>query len=115
MSNAVGDGVWGPGGVCEGYAWDEYYPLVLKPGEVFTLTFQATAELSETGSYYNECLVRLYDWPDDTDWIYCWLAAEVTVPGFNFQSSTTAVVLNTHADIVGGVIVIESWAWELHN
>jgi len=106
------DPVWDAGNLCAGYQWADYDPLVLQPGEIFIITFQATVTLSVSGSYYNEVFVRIEDWWYG-DWLYSWPTGGVTVPQYDLQAETLESILRASAKLEGdNKIRLRSYYWK---
>ncbi|MDD5082135.1 MAG: hypothetical protein PHU08_02050 [Dehalococcoidales bacterium] len=113
------DPVWGIGGVCAGKPYADYDPyLLLQPGEIFEVVFQATVTLSASGSYYNEVFVKINEDDDeeydDDEWLYSWPVAGVTVPQYDLQAETLSSILRAAAKLSSDGRWDRIWHWWKH-
>ncbi|MCH8864550.1 MAG: hypothetical protein IIB13_04210, partial [Chloroflexi bacterium] len=89
-------------------------------GATYTLTFQASANVSVSGSYPNEVFVKLKDnlltrGLDPDDKVYSWPTGEVVVPAYDILTETELSILRTNAAITQAGITIKSWHWKKHK
>jgi hypothetical protein len=97
------------------------YPLPY--GATYTQTFQALADVEQTGSYYNEVIVKLKDSEryggdrgiDELDKTYTGPTGETVVPDFDLQSTTTITNLRSNAAVTATGTEIKSWHWKKHK
>jgi len=106
-----GDAVWDSEGLCEAYEYADYDPyLLLHPGEIFEIVFQAEGTLTYSGSYFNEVFVHIDDeW--DEGWIYSWPTGTIIVPQFDLQAETLHSVLRANALLGPEGSWWRSWHW----
>jgi hypothetical protein len=108
------DPVWNEGSLCEGYEYVDYDPyLLLHPGEIFEIVFQARGTLTYSGSYFNEVFVKIYegDWYEEDEWIYSWPTGTVIVPQYDLQAETLNSVLRANAMLGPEGHWWRSWNW----
>jgi len=108
--------VWEEGGDCEAYQYADYDPyIILHPGEIFEIVFQASGTLTYSGSYFNEVFVKIYegnpyDWWDD-EWVYSWPTGTVIVPQYDIEAETLSTVLRANAMLGPQGHWWRSWGW----
>jgi hypothetical protein len=109
------DPVFDEGGVCEDYEWADYNPyLLLSPGEIFEITFQASGTLTYSGSYYNEVFVHIdNNWYEG--WLYSWPTGSVIVPQYDLQAETLNSILRANAMLSPEGHWWRSWHWWWHH
>ena len=97
------------------------YPL--PEGATYTLTFQDLANLTDSGSYYNEVIARVKDLGrfggdrgiEKFDRLYSWPTAEIVVPRFDIKAQTNLTTLYTNTVVSATGISVISWHWETHR
>jgi hypothetical protein len=116
-----GDSVWdrceagGSDGACYLFPYHDYNPtLVLQPGEIFEIVFQAEGTLTYSGTYMNEVFVKIDEggyWDQDDEWIYSWPTGTVIVPQYDLQAETLNSVLRANALLSPQGHWWRSWFW----
>ena len=90
------------------------YPL--PQGATFTQTFQALADLEESGSYYNEVTAKVKFLTNrgigKFNELYSGPTAGTIVPDFDLQASTELTTLRSNAEITAAGIEVMSWHWK---
>ncbi len=108
------DPVWDEEGACENYEYADYNPyLLLHPGEVFEIVFQASGILTYSGSYFNEVFVKIYDdwWDWNDEWVYSWPTGTIIVPQYDLEAETLSTVLRANAMLGPEGHWWRSWGW----
>ena len=107
------DPEWDAGGVCAGIPWADYDPLPFESGDIFTMSFQATATVSESGTHYNELILE----GENTipAWFFTGPTAAVAVPHYDLKAVTPISILRGKSKLTGGSIELQSWHWKKHR
>lgn len=106
------DGTWVAGGTRQDWLWKfpPGSPLIVAPGTTRTATFQATANITSSGTYANEVWVKI---PGAIQDAYSWPTGGVTVPQYDIASSAGGTTLKANARLSGGGgHIIKSWQLE---
>ena len=116
------DGIESANGFDPGLPLCRDFPIPF--GDTYTQTFQALANVTESGSYFNEVWLTNTDFnkfggdrqlDGDPDQPFSWPTAGTVAPDFDVKSSTTSVTVRTNARVTVTGIEIESWHWEKHR
>ncbi|MCZ6788908.1 MAG: DNRLRE domain-containing protein, partial [Chloroflexi bacterium] len=97
------------------------YPMPL--GTTYTQTFQTLVTLTQSGSYYNEFIVKLKDSDlfggnrglKSLDDVYSWPTGGTIVPDFDFKVETALTTLYTNVEIVSAGMKVKSHHWKKHR
>ncbi len=112
------DSVWDEGGFCQTFEYVPYYSpaLVLYPGEILEIVFQATGTLTYSGSYYNEVFVKILEGHGyyEDQWLYSGQTGTIIVPQYDLEAETLNTVLRANAMLGPYGHWWRSWHWWRH-
>jgi hypothetical protein len=97
------------------------HDFTIAAGVTYTQTFQARADLSESGSYQNEVFIKLKDWNIYGDRgvgvseFYTGLTGTAIVPAYDLLAETGLSTLRASTQITVSDITVISWHWKKHR
>ncbi len=97
------------------------HDFTIAAGVTYTQTFQALANLSESGSYQNEVFVKLKDWNIYGDRgvggseFYTGLTGTAIVPAYDLLAETDLSTLRASTMLTGSSLNVVSWHWKKHR
>jgi uncharacterized repeat protein (TIGR01451 family) len=109
------------------HGWDKLpaevalHDYTIAAGVTYTQTFQALANLSESGSYQNEVFIKLKDWNEYGDRgignkdFYTGLTGTAIVPAYDLLAETGLSTLRASTQITVSDITVISWHWKKHR